>query len=342
MLPAYLSYFTGTGDETGLSRPAALRRALVVGAVMSLSFLLIFGVTGIAITAGFRAVIDWIPYIALAVGALVALLGIAMVFGCELKVRLPRAQAASKSRDHRSVFLFGLSYEAASLSCTLPVFLSVAAAQLTATSFVSGAATFLVYALGMSMMVMALGKQTIVNHLRRSARYINRASGVILVLAGAYIVWLWATNLGQGAGALNDSSAFRFTESLSSRTTELFGENALLWALVFGGLIVSVDAYAFRPDAGVGRARRSAFAAATAAGMLAAVVGAGIFAASPLTGSGGSETAAGAAAPGVAGPRARRLRSSRASTARRRRWPMSLNKRILIAPPAGRRGCSPG
>ena len=83
--------------------------------------------------------------------------------------------------------------------------------------------TFVVYALGMSMMlvaitiVMALGKQTIVGRLRSSARYINRASGVILVLAGAYIVWFWATNLGEGADALNDSGAFRLTETLSQR-----------------------------------------------------------------------------------------------------------------------------
>ena len=138
MLPAYLSYFMGHANEHQLGRPEALRRALVVGGVMSLSFLLIFGIVGIAITAGFRAVIDWIPYIALVIGALVTLLGAAMLIGYELKVGLPKAKSASKDNGLRSVFAFGLSYGAASLSCTLPVFLSVVAAQLTAASFVSG------------------------------------------------------------------------------------------------------------------------------------------------------------------------------------------------------------
>ena len=296
MLPAYLSYFMGKGDQAEATRPEALRRALVVGGVMSLSFLLIFGVTGVAITAGFRAVIDWIPYIALGVGGLVALLGIAMIFGYELRVGLPKARSARKDNGLRSVFVFGLSYGAASLSCTLPVFLSVVAAQLTASSFLSGTTTFLVYALGMSMMlvaitiVLALGKQTIVGTLRSSARYINRASGVILVLAGAYIIWFWATNLGQGADALNDSGAFRFTETLSQRATELFGENALLWALVFGGLIVAVIAYAFRPPKDPQstprrRTRRRTLSAATAAGALAVLVGIGLFAALPFSGS---------------------------------------------------------
>ena len=45
MLPAYLSYFMGSGENAEVSRPAALRRALLVGGVMSLSFLVIFGVT---------------------------------------------------------------------------------------------------------------------------------------------------------------------------------------------------------------------------------------------------------------------------------------------------------
>ncbi|MGI9659200.1 MAG: cytochrome c biogenesis CcdA family protein, partial [Gaiellaceae bacterium] len=295
MLPAYLSYFMGTGQGKTVGRPEALRRALLVGGVMSLSFLLIFGITGIAITAGFRAVIDWIPYIALGIGGLVALLGVAMLFGYELRVGLPKARTASKDGGLRSVFVFGLSYGAASLSCTLPVFLSVVAAQLTASSFISGATTFLVYALGMSMMlvaitiVLALGKQTLVGKLRNSARYINRASGVVLLAAGSYIVWFWATNLGQGADALNDSGAFRITETLSQRATEIFGENALLWATIFGGLIVAVVAYAFRADGGPRRptSRRNALSAVAAAGALAAMAGTGVFAASSV---GGSET----------------------------------------------------
>jgi len=215
MLPAYLSYFMGTNQEEDLSRAASMRRALVVGGVMSLSFLLVFGVTGLAITLGFRAVVDWIPWIALVVGGLIVVLGVAMLFGYELTVGLPKAGKANKGTGLRSVFGFGISYGLASLSCTLPVFLSVVATQLTASSVPSGVATFIFYGLGMSMMlvgitlVMAMGKQTIVTRLRSSARYINRISGGVLVLAGGYIVWFWGTTLVSGAGALNNSGAFR-------------------------------------------------------------------------------------------------------------------------------------
>ena len=218
---------------------------------MSVAFLAVFGAFGLAITAGFRAVIDWIPWIALGIGVLVTALGVAMLFGYELTVSLPKAKRAGKGKGLRSVFGFGLSYGVASLLCTLPVFLSVVATQLTASSFVSGVATFIVYGIGMSMMlvavtlVMAFGKQSIVTRLRSSARYINRVAGAVLILAGSYIVWFWGTNLSSGAEALGDQGAFTFTETLSQRATEIFGENAGLWGLIFGGLIAAAAGYAF-------------------------------------------------------------------------------------------------
>ncbi|MEA2057368.1 MAG: DUF3179 domain-containing (seleno)protein, partial [Actinomycetota bacterium] len=153
--------------------------------------------------------------------------------------------------------------------------------------------TFIVYGLGMSMMligvtlVMALGKQTIVHRLRSSARYINRISGAVLVLAGGYIVWFWGTTLASGAGALNNSGAFRFFETLSQRATETFGQNALFWGLALGGLIAATAAYAFLKDriGGGGsdedsnngspttRSRRRLVRGTAAAAVLAAVVG---------------------------------------------------------------------
>ena len=259
MLPAYLSYFMGLNDDEETNRAASLRRALVIGGVMSVAFLLVFGLFGFLITAGFRTVIDWIPFIALGIGALIVVLGIAMLFGFELTVSLPKAQRGGKSTGLRGVFGFGLSYGVASLSCTLPVFLAVVATQLTAASFVSGVATFIVYGVGMSIMLIgvtvavALGKQSVVKMLRSSARYINRVSGAVLVIAGSYIVWFWGTNLSQGADALGDQGAFRFVETLSQRATEIFGENALLWGVILVAGIAPVVAYAFRGSDGEGR-----------------------------------------------------------------------------------------
>jgi cytochrome c biogenesis protein CcdA len=251
MLPAYLSYFMGLQDE-GKSTGAAVRSAFAVGGIVSAGFLLVFGIAGVVITAGFRSVIDWIPWLALVIGVAVTILGIAMLRGYELTVGLPKAKKAGKGRGYGNVFGFGVSYAVASLSCTLPVFLTVVATQLTQRSFASGLVIFLAYAVGMSIVllgitiVMALGKQSLVNKLRASARYINRISGAILVLAGVFIVWFWTTEITSGAGALGESSAFQFVESLSAKTLNFVADYTELVAGGFAVLIASAALFAWR------------------------------------------------------------------------------------------------
>ncbi len=250
MLPAYLSYFMGLQDDEKKSTGGALRSAFAVGGIVSVGFILVFGIAGIVITAGFRSFIDWIPWLALSIGVAVTILGIAMLFGYEMTVGLPKANKAGHGRGYRNVFGFGVSYAVASLSCTLPVFLTVVATQLTQRSFAGGLGIFLAYGIGMSIVlmgitiVMALGKQSIVARMRASARYISRVSGSILFLAGGYIVWFWVTEIAAGATELGGSPAFRFVETLSQRSLNFVADYTELvagsFALVIGGAAVTV------------------------------------------------------------------------------------------------------
>ncbi len=252
MLPAYLSYFMGIRDEEP-SPGRAMGSALVVGGIVSAGFLLVFGLAGIVITGISRSLAaQWIPWLALLVGVAVALLGVALLLGYELRVGLPKTKRAGKGRGFGNVFGFGTSYAVASLSCTLPVFLTVVATQITQRSFIAGVAIFFAYAAGMATVllgitvVLALGKQSIVGRLRASARHINRISGVILVAAGAWIVWFWSTALASGAGALGQQSSFRFVEDLSQRSLNFIADHTVLVAVAFGAIIAAAAAYAWR------------------------------------------------------------------------------------------------
>lgn len=255
MLPAYLSYFVGiSGDDVSESRAETLRRSLVVGGTISTAFVAVFGFVGLLITAGFRAVTGIVPWLALAIGGAITILGVAMLRGYEPTVALPKAKRASKGQGLRPIFGFGVSYAIASLSCTLPVFLSVVALQTQRTNLVSGVLTFVVYGVGMSMLLLGvtiaigLGRRALVARLRRSVRLVNRISGGVLVVAGVYIVWFWTTNLRSGADALGDSGAFRFVESLSQRAFDLVGGNALWWGLGLALLIGTAAVVAFRRE----------------------------------------------------------------------------------------------
>ena len=113
MLPAYLSYFVGTGDEEE-SRAVAMQRALYVGGVVSLGFLVVFGTTGILITAGTagfqNAITSGIPWVAIVVGVGIVILGIAMLLGFKLEIGFLKAGRGASARDSKSVFMFGVSY----------------------------------------------------------------------------------------------------------------------------------------------------------------------------------------------------------------------------------------
>ena len=118
MLPAYLSYFIGTDTDVSLSRSASLSRGLVVGTVVSSGFLAVFGLAGLLLTLGLQSLTDVLPWLALVIGIGLGVLGIAMIRGYYLNVRIPGIRGAKKERNLRSLFLFGVSYAIASLSCT--------------------------------------------------------------------------------------------------------------------------------------------------------------------------------------------------------------------------------
>jgi cytochrome c-type biogenesis protein len=240
MLPAYLSYFMGLDDDDGSDAPG-LGQALKVGAIVSAGFLVVFGTTGLLINAGVRSIIDWIPYVALGVGVLMVILGVAMLRGLEINIGFLKAGHGASTRDTKSVFTFGVSYALASLSCTLPVFLSVVVGSLASASFASGLATYVAYAVGMSVVLIALtiavamAKQGLVRRLRSALPYVQRVSAGFLIVAGAYITWFWFDDLSSDAG--EQSQAAGIVDRWSATLTNRIGDNSGLVGLVLGGIV---------------------------------------------------------------------------------------------------------
>ena len=93
----------------------------------------------------------------------------------------------------RSYFLFGLGYGTASLSCTLPVFLTVVGSSIAVSGILTSAAQFVLYAFGMGGLILALTlsaaffKTALVGALRRVLPYMQPASALLMLAAGAYV-----------------------------------------------------------------------------------------------------------------------------------------------------------
>ncbi len=205
MLPAYLGLYTGSLDGSEKDTPLARRigKGLLVGSLVMAGFILLFGIVGLLIGGGARSIVTIFPWIGLGVGVVLAFAGAWLLQGGKLYSALA-GRAASHIGDPSSVsikgyFLFGLSYGIASLSCTLPIFLAVVGTSLASGGLLAAAGQFVAYAMGMGLVIMVLTlgmtlfQSAIVGGLKKALPYIQPVSAVLMILAGAYIVFYWLT-----------------------------------------------------------------------------------------------------------------------------------------------------
>jgi cytochrome c-type biogenesis protein len=197
MLPAYLSYFLGLDDPSRDSESAVVR-AVGVSAVVTAGFVAVFTIIGVAVNAAAAPIQENVPWATLVIGVLLVVLGVAMLAGFQPSFGLPKLERGGDRRTLGSMFVFGVSYAIASLSCTLPLFLVAVTGVFESDSFVDGLAAFVAYGLGMGLVLtaltvaLALARQTLVRRLRGFLPYVHRIAGGLLVLAGGFLVyWGW-------------------------------------------------------------------------------------------------------------------------------------------------------
>lgn len=191
LLPAYLSLFLGS-DPGG--RPP-VGRALKVSAAMTLGFVVTFGAAGAVLSPIMSTAGQYLPWITIVIGIGLIGLGIFLLTGRQLLLRVPHMNSGGKDRSFRSMFVFGVSYAVASLSCTIGPFLAATSGGLRGGNVVEGWSAFVAYGLGMGAVVTALtvaaafAQEGLTRKLRRVMPFVPRIAGGLLVVAGAYVAW---------------------------------------------------------------------------------------------------------------------------------------------------------
>lgn len=208
MLPAYVSYYLGRGNKPKADgKPGAWWRpgvdGLLLGLIVSAGFFTVFIAAGLVFSALGTAIAQYIPWAAAAFGLGLIALGALMVLDKapalfvplpKLQVGLGDAGTGSRRRDVRTFYLYGIGYAVASVGCTIPIFL-VVLLQSFAGGFLGGLLNFSAYALGMTVMMLALSlvtaysKDLMQRFLRRLLPYITRISGAVLIGAGGYLIY---------------------------------------------------------------------------------------------------------------------------------------------------------
>jgi cytochrome c biogenesis protein CcdA len=196
MLPSFIAHYLGSDTDSFAQQTLIKRltRSTLIGLMVTLGFIVVFSLVGFVVAAGGRALMRLVPWASAVVGAGLVALGLWMLTGRHLPISLPRSQRTPQGRGLIPAFLFGLAYAVTSLSCTLPVFLVVVGSALAYEGAGMGLTFFLSYALGMGTALIALTISTalfkgmLTRWLRHALPYVERASAMLLVVAGVYLV----------------------------------------------------------------------------------------------------------------------------------------------------------
>ena len=199
MLPPFIAaYLARAGRGPGRSWLHETAEGLRIGLITSAGFISFFAVIGLVLAYLERRLRAYMPWLAVLIGAALVVLGLMMLLerkGFSLPLqRLAQAVTRGPERGLPFFFLYGVSYSIVALGCTWPFFLVVIHAAADG-GLLNGAAQFAAYSLGMALLMVALAVLTalykgfIYKHLQTIMIYVRRASAIVLILAGGYIIY---------------------------------------------------------------------------------------------------------------------------------------------------------
>ena len=198
LLPAYIIVIVTGSAEASTSRIVALRRAAGFGLAMTLGLMAVFTAFGLlfgAVSLSLQeSILPYVSYVTVAIGVVLTWLGVVLVIKGELRGPGLRMQLRAPHASFYSQVGYGASFAVASLSCTIGLFLAVVSQALVASNPLGTVLPFAIYGVGMSASVVtvsllaALAGSGVAAALRNETMLIMRLGGVLMILAGLYVV----------------------------------------------------------------------------------------------------------------------------------------------------------
>ena len=206
MLPSYVAVYLLSEKDSPSGMTIRLIRALKVTISMTLGFVIVFGVIGSLVSFGLRSVIgSLLPWFGMGIGiALIAFSGL-LLFGfnqfrySSLPFRLSSMFTIFQTDTIRGYFFFGVRYALVSVGCALPIFMVVVTSTFAGQSILGILMSYINYSLGMGTIIFVV---TIITALLRKSlafsgnllgSFLNKATVVLLLVAGIYLVFYWLT-----------------------------------------------------------------------------------------------------------------------------------------------------
>ena len=236
MLPAFLAFNLSESSRSGAASVSRLGRGVGAGLLVSLGFAGTFVVGGLLVSIGLRSITDAVPWFSVVIGAGLVVVGLAMVAGRQVRVRVgrPTLKQASPSGGH--LVGFGGAYALAQLGCGMGSLLALIGTGMASDSSLGTMGVFGAFALGSTTMLVLLAASTglmsdlLIRTVRGILPALNRISGAVLAMTGVYLVTYWSPAL--LGGEASKTWASRLVHDISAWTRDLVGGHELTLTLI--------------------------------------------------------------------------------------------------------------
>ncbi|MQG19151.1 MAG: hypothetical protein FI687_05190 [SAR202 cluster bacterium] len=210
MLPAYIGFHLGT-YKSGENLVSLTLNGISFGLLSTLGFVTLFSFVGIILVAGGYFIGKFLPLFGLLTGLLICGLGIwLLITKSNIYIQSASKINIGNAQSIRNMYIFGIGYGIASLSCALPLFL-VAVGLIAGTSLSSGKIIETVigsiaYGLGMGtvLILTSLGtiffKEAVSVTINKFMKHVEILGKLSMILAGAYLIHYWI--IGKGSSLL--------------------------------------------------------------------------------------------------------------------------------------------
>jgi cytochrome c-type biogenesis protein len=201
LYPAFLAYLTGSsGAEQGSTKARKVSGFLGLAVLLGLlSSMMLIGLVVFLVAVPMGQVLGFaIPFI----DVLLIALGVMLLAGINPFMRVPSIRVPGARGPLSQAYVYGFFLGPIALPCAGPFLVALLFVSVGATESVGALATFFVFGLGFGLPLVLLSvlararQDTVVRFLARHHRKIELLSGVLLIGAGLYDLWLnWETIL---------------------------------------------------------------------------------------------------------------------------------------------------
>ncbi|OGS50930.1 MAG: hypothetical protein A3K65_03695 [Euryarchaeota archaeon RBG_16_68_12] len=206
MFPGYMAFFLGIDAKN----PGQMSkgRAVASGTISAVGIILVYGLIALALLGVGAAAAAVVPALQPIVGALLIFMGALMFTAVQFnwivnpfralrRKLLPNWTPQAAQTTTAKLFAYGVGYGAAGFGCVAPPFIAAVLNGVVIGGIGMGLLVLLVYA-GIVLSLMAaitlilatLGKAAI-DKINRYTETIKKISAVVLIIAGAYLIWYW-------------------------------------------------------------------------------------------------------------------------------------------------------